>query len=127
LYGVYKKNKNMQKVWNTPEGQYLRYLGLKINLINVEEFLKNPNGYLRPEGVQWFSDLINDEMKEYNEFSINPFRKNSLLKQMKEEVKDYSEILEKFIVDQTIPPTKSIKESTIKRWKLLANIKKLKD
>jgi len=123
VYGVYKKNKNVQEVLKTPEGQYLIQLGLKINLINVIEFLKDPNSKLGPEGVQWFSDLINNEMKKYNKFSINPFRKNSLLKQMKEEVRDYSESLEQFIVDQTIPPTKSINESTIKRWKLLANIK----
>jgi len=123
VYGVYKKNKNVQDARKTPEGQYLIQLALKINLINVVEFLQNPNGYLGPEGVQWFSKLINDEMKKYNEFSINPFRKNSLLKQMKEEVKDYSESLEQFIVDQTIPPTKSINESTIKRWKLIAGIR----
>jgi len=123
VYGVYKKNKNVQEAWKTPEGQYLIQLGLKINLINVIEFLKDPDSKLGPEGVKWFSNLINDEMKKYNEFSFNPFRKNYLLKQIKEEVKDYSEILEQFIVDQTIQPTKSINESIIKRWKLLANIK----
>jgi hypothetical protein len=120
LYGVYKKNKNVQEVWNTPEGQYLYLLGLYAKIIHLYNYLRYPNANIIE---QFVNDHIIDKLNNYNKFNINPFNKTNLLNKLKEQVKGAFGFLIQEIAHKSGNQSSSINESTIKRWKLLANIK----
>jgi len=121
LYGIYKKNKEEQEAWKTPEGQYLHLLGLYVKIAHLIQYLTSPNKNLIQEIID---QEVKDRLNNYNKFNINPFNKTNLLNKLKEDVKRELQYLINTIIDlQRQQPTNPISESTIKRWKLLANIK----
>jgi hypothetical protein len=121
LYGIYKSNKEVQEAWKTPEGQYLHLLGLYVKIAHLIQYLTSPNKNLIQEIID---QEVKDRLNNYNKFNINPFNKTNLLNKLKEDVKRELQYLINTITNlEREQQTNPINESTIKRWKLLANIK----
>jgi len=122
------KNKAQYKeAQDTPEGKYLRKLNLLLSVKFISHFIDSPSK------VQSYMSEVTSDITKYMEqfksskFKLFGFTQTKLFKQIDEELKkEANNLLIKIaqLSDKSPKPNSdTVNESTIKRWKLLANIK----
>jgi hypothetical protein len=122
------KNKaQYEESQNTPEGKYLRKLNLLLSVKFISHFIDAPS-----DVQSYMSEVTSDITKYMEQFKSSKFKffgftQTKLFKKIDEELKQEANNLLIKIAGLSgkspKPNSDTVNESTIKRWKLLANIK----